>query len=271
MTVLRNVYVTDATTGATAEVETNGEMSVHDHTADSPIIIVPFHTVTNTTTLAAAPTVQEDYSFDVTVTTGFVAGAYITIWNTAGNRWYQGHQVGAVATNTVTVDTPIDFEYQIGDQVSGGSSDMAVKGSVTPVHYHIRYPDPGLTIVGDITRIILVMECGGACSWAEFGDQTALTNGLILRKSTASTLHNILNAKSNKELANVMYDLDILLAAGPAAVDAVKGRMTFSGLSKMGTVVRLDSGEDLEFIVQDNISGLTTFKVFAEGYVSTHG
>lgn len=269
MTTIRNVYLTDASTGDTANVESTGELTTHLHPYSTAPLIIPFHTTTNSTTLATAATAKDDLSFDVASTTGFIAGAYITIYNISGNRWFQAHQVGAVSGSTVTVDTPLDFEYQIGDQISVGSSDLAVDGSSTSVVYTVRDPEAGLTLTGDITRIILVMECATACSWAEFGDLTALTNGLVLRK-TDSVYQNIFNVKSNKELANVMYDTDIFIAGGPAGVDGVKGRITFGGDSKIGTIIRLASGEDLELIVQDNIAGLTSFQVYAEGYISTH-
>lgn len=267
MTTLRNIHITDATSGTTAAVEANGGLTTNIQDQTSPVLIVPFHTTTNSTTLATAATAKDDYSFDVASTTGFVAGAYITIYNVAGDRWYQAHQVGAVAGSTVTVDTPLDFEYQIGDQVSVGSHELNVNGSVTPVVFSIRDPAPvGINLIGDITRIILIMTLGSAASWAEFGDQAALTNGIILRK-TDGTYQNIFNAKTNKDLANIMYDLDILLAAGPALVDAVKGRLTFAGQNKIGVAIRLDEGDDLELIVQDNLTAITSFTIMAEGHI----
>jgi len=267
MTVLRNVYITDADTGVTGVVDPNQGQAVNLQDQTSPILIVPFHTTTNSTTLATSATAIDDMSFNVASTTGFVAGAYVTIYSTTSDRWYQGHQVGAVAGSTVTIDTPIDFTFQIGDKVSVGSSDLAVDGSSTSVTYTLRDPAPvGLDITGDITRIILVMECASACSWAEFGDLAALTNGLVLRRVDGVT-QNIFNVKSNKDLANIMYDMDILVAAGPALVDGVKGRLTFGGQNKLGVVVRLAEGEDLEIIIQDNLSALTTFQIYAEGHI----
>lgn len=267
MTVLRNVYVTDATTGVTGAIDPNQGQAVNLQDQTSPILIVPFHTTTNTTTLATAATAKEDLTFDVASTTGFTAGQYITIYNIAGQRWYQAYQIGAPAGSTITIDTPFDYEFQVGDQVSVGSADLAVNGSVTTQVFTVRDPAPGgITLVGDITRIILVAELASAASWAEFGDRVALPNGLVMRK-VDGTYQNIFNVKTNKQLANIMYDFDILLATGPALVDGIKGRLTFGGQNKIGVVIRLQTGEDLQLLVQDDLSTFTSFQVYAEGHL----
>jgi hypothetical protein len=41
--------------------------------------------------------------------------------------------------------------------------------------------------------------------------------------------------------------------------------MTFGGEEKMGTVVRVGPGEDLEWVVQDDLSSLLNFQNVAEG------
>jgi len=237
------------------------DVNIQDQT--SPILLVPFHNTAITNSLAVA-TAIDDMTLTVADGTNFVAEQYLTVYNEAGGRWYQG-RILSVATNVITVDTPSDFAYQIGDSVSAGSTNLNVDGSVTPQHFTIRAPDPGIPIVGDITRIILIMETDLISEWNKFGDQTALTNGLVLRK-TDGTYQNIFNAKSNSELAAVMYDLDFLDAAR-FGVYGVKGRLSFGGQNKIGVVIRLEAGEDLELIVQDDLTGLTRLTVIAEGHV----
>ena len=47
--------------------------------------------------------------------------------------------------------------------------------------------------------------------------------------------------------------------------DGFISRLTFAGQSKMGAVQRLAINEDLELIVQDNLTGLTKLEIVAEG------
>ena len=159
----------------------------------------------------------------------------------------------------------IDFEYQIGDQVSAGSVNMNVDGSVTPKIFRIRAPDPGIPVIGDITRIILIMETTTAPEWNLFGDRAVLANGIVLRKTDGS-YQNIFTVKDNSEFAAIMYDLDFLDFTRFASY-GVKGRLTFAGQNKIGVAIRLDIGEDLELIIQDDLTSLIKFTVLAEGHV----
>jgi hypothetical protein len=43
-------------------------------------------------------------------------------------------------------------------------------------------------------------------------------------------------------------------------------RITFGGQSKHGVVIRLSELDALQFIVQDNLTGLTSLKIVAEGH-----
>ena len=49
----------------------------------------------------------------------------------------------------------------------------------------------------------------------------------------------------------------------------VKGRLTFGGQNKLGVVIQLGIDEDLEMIVQDDLTGLVDFRVVAEGHVAS--
>ena len=79
---------------------------------------------------------------------------------------------------------------------------------------------------------------------------------------------NIFNAKTNGELANLMYDFDIEAATNPQqGQDGFTGRMTFGGQSKMGVVIRLGQGEDLQMLIQDNLSSLEILEIICEGHI----
>ena len=42
--------------------------------------------------------------------------------------------------------------------------------------------------------------------------------------------------------------------------------MTFSGQDKLGVALRLNPGEDLQLIIQDDLRGLTSIEILAEGH-----
>ena len=96
---------------------------------------------------------------------------------------------------------------------------------------------------------------------SDFGDITnGLTRGLVIRK-VDGTYQNLVNFKSNIGMKNVMYNFDIQVVAN-GAVDGFVGRMT---LSALGAVIRLGPGEDLQIVVQDDLTSLTEFSIIAEG------
>lgn len=243
------------------------DVNIQDQT--SPVIIVPFHTNVANTTLGVAAS-PGDYTITVASPTSFAVGQYLTMYSIPSNSWFQAHILG-IAGSVITLDTSVDQPYAIGDAVSVGSTDMRVDGSSTPVHFHIRHPDPGIGMTGDITRLLIVMETTAEPGWNEFGDIAALTRGVVLRKALSDgSYHNIFNAKKNSDFAALMYDWQNIDQA-KFSVYGAKGRLTFGGQNKIGVVIRIEIDEDLEFIVQDDITSLGTilrFTAIAEGHVT---
>ena len=231
-------------------------------------IIVKFNEVSNSTTLSA-PAVKGAYTIDVTTTTGFVDGKYIILFHPGSENFSVYTQIGAVATNTVTLDTPIDFAYPSGTFVDAAITDMSVDGSGVVRVFGLRGvgAPPGVDIKVDITRIIFSCIASSAVDLSLFANITALTRGLVLRKRNDTT-ENIFNVKSNGEIAGVMYDLTILAALNPVqGIDGFTGRLTFAGQNKIGVAIRLPIGEDLEILVQDNLTGITKLEITAEGHI----
>lgn len=242
------------------------DVNIQDQT--SPILITEMNRVTNTTALTNAA-VLDARTIVIDTTTGFVDGVHITIADDLSGRYSIFHQIGAVVGNTVTLDRPIDFAYQATTQVTAGSHQMAVDGSVTPVIFSVRDADTptGLDVAVDITRLIFKCITATAVDLTTFGDLTRLTNGLVVRRVDGN-YNNIFNVKDNGELAGIMYDFAVAQATNPVqGVDGFTGRLTFAGQSKIGVVVRLGPGEDLQAIVQDDLSGLTSLQIVAEGHV----
>lgn len=227
-------------------------------------IVAYFSLVENETTLNVDSAI-DDRTITVTDPTGFTAGKYISLFSVPDNRFMLAVVV-SVLGSVVTLDTPLDFAFPTGTFATVGIRNMNQNGSVTPVIFGLRNTEEAIGATFDITRIMFSCLTATACDYSLFGDLTALAKGLVLRKKDG-IYQNIFNAKTNGELANLMYDFEILQATNPVqGQDGFKGRLTFAGQNKMGVAIRLAPGEDLQLIIQDDLTGLTRLEIIAEGH-----
>jgi hypothetical protein len=147
---------------------------------------------------------------------------------------------------------------------------MNVSGTLAaPEIFSLRAAEPpgGIDVTIDITRIILHGECTATPTLGEFGDLNKLTNGLVFRR-TDGTNQNIFNVKSNLDLAGIAYDFEIYDASvSSQGLNGFTCRLTFAGQNKMGVAIRIGKNEDIEMLVQDNLTGLVSFQVTVEGHV----
>ena len=229
----------------------------------SPLLVVKASNLiaeTTTTTLLS----KDDLIINVADATGFVVGQYLTIYNVDANRVYFANII-AINALAISVNMPLDFEYPIGSYVSVGNSNMNVDGSVTPKIFGIRNPSTqDVKLKYDITRLIFTCLTVATVDLSKFGDIIGgLARGIVVRKKDGD-YYNIFNARTNAELKNLMYDFDIQPASGNQQ-DGFTGRITFAGENKMGAVVRLAEQEDLEVIIQDDLTGLVSFTMISEG------
>jgi len=236
----------------------NVDATIQDST--SPLYIVPFSNVIASTTLAIG-TALDDYTVNVVSATGIVVGHLLTIYNVTDNRVFFA-RVLTINTLQLVLDRPLDHTFPIGSDVTTGSVELAVDGSVTPQIFGVR--NPGITDVPleiDISRIMIACLTATTPTLSDFGDITnGLTRGIQLRR-VDGTNQNIFNAKSNMELKNIMFDLEIQTAANQAQ-DGFTGRFT---ITRLGQVVRIGAGEDLQIIIQDDLTSLDSFTIIAEG------
>lgn len=253
-----------------ASVNSRGHLEVEVASQISPIFIGHFYKMNNGWTTITAEAVVGAYTITVADATGAAIGESIIISDTLNERYFYAH-ITNVASLTLTLDTPLDYPYANGSDLAIASHDMNVNGSVTPQVFGIRQAENPSNLQEnielDITRILLFMETAASCDLATFGDQAALARGIVLRKkNTDGTYNNIFNIRKNGDMAAIGYDLNIYAATNPVAgQDGVSFRLTFGGEEKMGTVIRLGPGEDLELVVQDNLTGITEMTMVAEG------
>ena len=229
----------------------------------SPLFIVKASNLIVETTLTSQ-TAKEDYIVNVTSAASFVVGQYLTIYNVAADRVFFS-EILAINTLAITLDTPLDFEFPIGSIVSVGDNNMNVNGSVTPVIYGIRNPTTAdIPSSVDITRLMFKCLTSSAVDLSQFGNIAGgLLRGIVIRRVDGE-YQNVLNAKTNGDLKNIMFDFDIEVTSG-SQQDGFTGRLTFAGQNKMGAVIRIGADEDLQIVIQDDLTSLTSFTVIAEG------
>lgn len=246
-------------------VGTGSPLEVLQQSNTSPAVIVKFSKIKSERQLAVA-TAIDDWTITLDDATGVVDGDAFSIVNKDGARFTLGYVVGAPAGNVVSIDRPMDFEFQIGDYVAIRTTNMAVDGSVTPEVFSIRGDiSEEIPIEIDLTRIIFVALTPDAVDLSKFGHLAALTKGITLRHRNG-ILYNILNVKSNLDFEGITLDWKPYSAGvGNQGQDGFSCRLTFNGPDKLDTVVRLGPNEDLEIVIPENLSTITLFECRVEG------
>jgi hypothetical protein len=237
-------------------------VNVHDQTTRS-IDFFFAQEVTNTTLAAQAD--PEDMTLTLTSSTGFVDTLSVLVFSADDpNAFYTGHQVGAPAGNVITMDTPVDLEMPITSVTVALARNMAVDGSGTTQIFQIGpLPSPSTAVV-DITRIMGHILDSSVMDDGKFGGLTALTNGVVLRKNDG-VITNLWNVKTNGDLA-LLCDNFVYSEKAPGGQYGAGFRNTYAGQGNHGVVLELMPGEYLEILIQDDLTGLDSFTMMAQGH-----
>jgi len=220
-------------------------------------------------TEVAAITAINDTTAEILDTTGCEIGGYFGMFNaddSLDNRAYFA-QITDVDGSVLTFDTPIDFDFKVGDTAACLERDMAVSGTPTsPEIFSIQVGGSANQSI-DINRIMITMLTDSPPTLADFGDiEDGLDNGLVLRRVNGTT-NNIWNVKKNGDFGNLAYDLQLFSAINPQqGQNGLLCRYTLNGQDKHGVAIRLDPGDELQLIIQDSLISLDQFRVIAEGH-----
>lgn len=271
--VAGSVYGADAIkdgrfgTDITSPIDSRGNLEVILQNQISKPVVFYFTQVVGMPTTVAVTAAVDDVMVTITDTSNCTTNGYIGFFNAddpLDNRAFFASTL-AITGNVVHLDTPLDFEFQVGDTAACLDRELDIDGSATNQIFSIQVGSAANQSI-DITRIMVTMLTGSAVSLATFGDLAALTKGCVLRRTNGTTV-NIFNIKSNGDLANLCYDYLPLQATNPSqGQDGALFRYTFAGTDKHGVAIRLDPGDRLDFIIQDNISSLTQFRIIGEGH-----
>lgn len=264
----KRVALFDADTGKSVSVETNGGLAVNIQDQHSRMLDLDFIRALGATTTTATINPDERV-LSLTDATGFVAGNVIGLFNVTTGLFYFGEQIGAPSGNDITLDTPMDREFLSGSNVIRATRNLAVVGTPgAPIIYQIGPVGVGTAIEVDTTRITGYIQDDTAMDDAKFGGISALLYGIVLRQNNG-VMTNIWNAKTNGRVALLSASDLSYTDKAPAGSNGLRFRNTFAGQEKHGVTVRLDPGDTLELLVQDDLSGLEVFNLMAQGHVVT--
>lgn len=204
------------------------------------------------------------YDINVTAGHGIAVGDEITILEQNGmaRLWYG--EVQGVSGNTITMDSPAPNNFTIeGTVIFEYTAELNIDGSTNAQVFGITN---FFAESVDITRVIF--HCTDATSMDDgrFCGGNGLDRGLLFRKKTLKGDYiNYWNVKTNGDFRLLAYDLDYNEKA-PAGAFGMAMRLTYGGQSKHGVVIRLEPGESLEVVNQDDLTGLASGDFVLEGH-----
>jgi hypothetical protein len=188
----------------------------------------------------------------------------------SGERCYQGVILSSTANDTdwdVTIDTPLDAVFNGTSSVAEKTIQLKVDGSATPVVFDISPANLNDNIKWDVTKIIFEVIDDSAMDDTKFGGGSALTKGLVLRRDN-EIIKNIVNLKTNGDM--FLKDFNIVYSDKKGAGNhGLNAKRVFAGQENSGVAIRLKAETDdaLKIIVQDDLTGLVSFKALAVGHI----
>ncbi len=254
------------------DVESNGGLAVNIQDQTTRPFDLYFSQQKGVATALSLVTAIDDTSIVVDSRTDITVGDYIGIFSgpSLEDHFYFAEVLDTLV-DTVYLDSPLDFAFDVGDPIISSTRDMDTTGVGDKQTFTVTNGTVATEIEIDITRIIFQIITTAAPDLTDFGDITnGLTKGIVLRRNNG-TKENIFNVKSNGDFLNIMYDLTFYNASGPGPLgsNGLGGRYTFSGQDKHGVAIRLAGGESLDLIIQDDLTSLLLFRMIAAGHIVT--
>lgn len=201
----------------------------------------------------------DDKAITVDSISGVSAGDVIMIYE--GCRFYQSIVLSAAALD-INLASPLDFAFTIAAEVHIGTGNLNVDGSTTSKIAHIVVP-PDCEF--NIYQINVSITDNVVMDSAKFGGMAELTNGILFRVAN-HTIKNLPLVVSNLSFAEqgfiIQYD-----TKAPAGVYAFRARKNYSKIN--GAVLRLNgkTNDELQCIIQDDLTDLTLFDISVNGHV----
>lgn len=190
----------------------------------------------------------------------FAIGDNVILYNTTIAE--RGHfHITDIAGSVVTLNRPIDNDFEVGDHLDEVEINMNKVGSLaSPISYKIQ--PIGIERIR-LARLLITMLDPSPMDDGKFGGITALPNGIAIRVKSNGLLRTLTHWQSNTDLKNEMYDV-LYSDKAPAGKFGLSGRWTFTK-GKFDIDLDGSSGDYFEVLIQDDLSGLDNFEIKAQG------
>lgn len=212
----------------------------------------------------ASDTVIDSRTITMTAGHGLIAGDRIILLQENGEPQFFFTKIISVLVNVLTLDTLVPYVFSSAlCEITQYDPDLNKDGSVTVYKAELRNP---FSFTIDVTRFIIHMTDATAMDDATFGGRTALTYGISLRKNIPGSGNTHLwNCKTNGEIGELSFDKIYDLKA-PAGSYGFSARITYAGQEKHGVAIKLDPGEAVELLIQDDLTLLQSFTIMVQGH-----
>ena len=256
----------------------NLKVSVMDHASE--IIDLKVNRKLDNLTLITNTSINDKIiTVNIPIVTPTIAHV-VCLKDKQGSAFYQGKIINVVSLGAgnynLTLDTPLDFAFEIDDGCSLSSTDLTVDGSIEPVIFSISPTGLSNDTIWHVTRMICIFGGVGVGPSNEAPDDSdflitnPVTNGIIFRMVDGIT-KNIFTAQTNGDIRSRAYDLTYV-PKSKAGLYTVAFRRSFNGADKNGVVIELVAGTNDAFqvIIQDDLTDMYGGQCIVQGHVVEH-
>lgn len=236
------------------------------HTADfhEEWVGIDMGNFTGTLSILASPANAGDTSVTVTSDAAFTVGDRISITEGVKQETLFPEVTAKPGGNVLTLDRPLDSDFTAIASVEIVDVDLAnaVGTLASPITYKVRPPGDA---IWHIKRLTISMRHASSGSDDLFGSIAPLANGVIFRENKA-TIRSIANWKINSD-ARLSAGVDVFYIDKFAASDF--GTSIRWSHWKIDSIIHLNGfqSESLDVLAQDDLTGLTSFRVQAQLHV----
>lgn len=261
------VVIKDANSHETADVNSGGlDVNLQDQTTRAGNFYLSQHLAGPFTLYNDAA--QGDYDIHIATGHGILASEYVFVYNIISVVFAKVlNVVNAGAYDVITLDTPLGYDFPAtSSEVHKVNIDMSVDGSTNPVSFKFPPIIPDLPVLFelDTTGISVLLTGAGAMDYSTFGDQAALSRGMLLRhfreadadRELPEGYSTLFNFKTNGDFALITRDEDITDKIGGGAF-GYRAFLTLAGQSNQGVSWRITPDHFVESLIQDDLTGLS--------------
>ena len=248
------------------ELESNGgvPVNIQDQTT-RPFDIQVNQILSIAYSIAVSPTMNTNIVI-LNTTSGLSIGDKIAFLEQNGMPHIYFGFIVAISGNNITMNSPVPFNFTpLVSTVFTFDNQLNVDGSTTPIVFSlVNLFDEQI----DITRVIFKCTDDVEMHDGLFCGINQLTNGIEFRKYTNHGYYiNYFNIRNNAKWGLLAYDVQYTdTGKPPSDVFGFGSRLTYAGQNKHGVTIRLDPGERIELLVQDDLTGISGASLMVEGH-----